>query len=97
MRKERRLMRAYNGRWILVTDGGRVLGWFDTESHSATVTEDALNRAATFSPQSGNIRQLLDSALSAPSKRAIVVNVEKKLVGSATIDHIVDLLKQTAR
>jgi osmoprotectant transport system ATP-binding protein len=86
-----------NGRWILVTDGGRVLGWFDTESRSATVTEDALNRAATFSPQSGNIRQLLDSALSAPSKRAIVVNVEKKLVGSATIDHIVDLLKQTAR
>ncbi|WP_233886377.1 ABC transporter ATP-binding protein [Paraburkholderia flagellata] len=81
-------------RWILVTDEGRALGWFDTQSGETNVNAASLNLGATFVPQPGTLRQLLDSALSAPSKRAVVVDGEKKPIGSVTIDRIVTALKQ---
>ncbi|ALL68256.1 L-proline glycine betaine ABC transport system permease protein ProV [Paraburkholderia caribensis MBA4] len=84
------------GRWILVTDAGRAVGWFDTESPQAIVNQAGLDLGATFVPQSGTLRQLLDSALSSPSKRAVVVDPETKPIGSVSIDYIVDVLKQTA-
>lgn len=84
------------GRWILVTEEGRVLGWFDTQSQETVVEPASLNLGATFAPHPGTLRQLLDSALSTPSRRAVVVDAEKKPIGSVTIDEIVNALKQVA-
>jgi osmoprotectant transport system ATP-binding protein len=83
-----------NDRWILVTEQGRASGWFDTQRPNSIVHPDSVNLGATFAPHPSTLRQLLDSALSAPSKRAVVVDAAKKPIGSITIDKIVDVLKR---
>jgi osmoprotectant transport system ATP-binding protein len=87
---------AATGRWILVTESGRALGWFDTESREQAITPTALNLGATFVAQSGTLRQLLDSALSSPGKRAVVVDAEQRPLGAVAIENAVGVLKQSA-
>ncbi|SQC92701.1 Uncharacterised protein [Cedecea neteri] len=52
---------------------------------------------ATFYPQSGTLRQMLDSALSSPCHRAVVIDDRAEVLGTLGLDHVLDACKSMAR
>ncbi|WP_409159766.1 ABC transporter ATP-binding protein [Pectobacterium sp. B2J-2] len=79
--------------WLLVTHNGKVCGWFDTRQQVAAIVPEAINLGATFCPQGGTLRQLLDSALSSPCHRAVVVDERLALVGTLSLEDVLDACK----
>ncbi|UAY93294.1 ATP-binding cassette domain-containing protein [Pectobacterium polaris] len=84
-------------RWLLVTQQGKAYGWFDTQQHIDVITPDNINLAATFYPQNGTLRQLLDSALSSPCHRAVVIDAQHIPMGVMTLDSVLDACKSMAQ
>lgn len=80
-------------RWLLVTQQGRACGWFDTHQQVTVIAPENVNLGATFSPQGGTLRQLLDSALSSPCHRAVVVDEQLAPLGSLALDNVLDACK----
>ncbi|WP_152048660.1 ABC transporter ATP-binding protein [Aureimonas psammosilenae] len=73
-------------RWVLVSDGaGRPFGWADLDAQSGPLREEDVNLSGTMAPRGGNLRHVLDAALSAPSGRGVVVDAEGGLLGTITL------------
>lgn len=82
------------GRWILVTDQHKALGWFDLQqTHLATITLETLNLGSTFAPIGGTLRQLTDAVLSSPCQRGIVVDDQQRLLGAMNFDNVLETLR----
>ncbi|EHD19990.1 MULTISPECIES: ABC transporter ATP-binding protein [Brenneria] len=82
-----------NGRWVLVVEEGRPLGWFDLNQPREVVGRQDLNLGSTFAPLSGSLRQLTDAVLSSPCQRGIVVDEQQKLLGSVNMESVLAALQ----
>jgi osmoprotectant transport system ATP-binding protein len=71
--------------WLLVVDAEQhPLGWVEPRRLGASVVASDLNLAGTVAPSGGTLRQVLDAALSAPSRRGVIVDEAGVLAGSVT-------------
>lgn len=74
---------ASGERWLLVVDdAGAPLGWVDPVRLSGTVGRTDLHRGGTVATVGGSLRAALDAALSAPSRRGVLVDDDGRLVGT---------------
>jgi osmoprotectant transport system ATP-binding protein len=82
------------GAWVLVVDGGRKpLGWAQPELVVGELKREHLNLSGTSATSAGTMRQLLDAALSSPSRRGVVVNGTGELIGTVTASDIVKAIE----
>ena len=87
-------VRRVGGDWVLVVDAeSRPLGWVEPERTDAPVSLDRLHRGGTVAALSGSSRALLDSALSSPSRRGVVVDHRGVLLGTVTLAQVAAALE----
>lgn len=81
-------------RWLLVVDeGGRPVGWTDkSTAGNARIGTDNINLSGTFAHAEGSLRELLNSALSSPSGRAVLVDDTGVLLGTVTDHDVIDAI-----
>jgi osmoprotectant transport system ATP-binding protein len=95
----RALTFAENG-WVLVVDAERrPQGWLAIDSTSrldGPVTPELLNLGGTLAPESGTLREALDSALSSPSGRGVVVTGDGRFAGTITAVQVLERIDQQA-
>jgi osmoprotectant transport system ATP-binding protein len=83
------------GDWLLVVDDERrPLGWVEIRRLNAPIAATDLNLAGTFAPRGGTLRQVLDAALSAPSRRGVIVDDEGAVAGSVTAAAVVAMIPE---
>ena len=86
-------------RWSLVLDGeGRPAGWLDhTELERAgghrRAESERLHRGGTVAEQGGSLRAALDAALSSPSSRGVIVDVDGKFLGTVSAREVLDRIE----
>jgi osmoprotectant transport system ATP-binding protein len=89
--------------WVLVVDENEApLGWLATagvpsSALTGEVTPDLLNLGGTIATEDGTLREALDSALSSPSGRGVVVDGDGRLLGTVTAAAVVELIEKHAR
>jgi osmoprotectant transport system ATP-binding protein len=82
------------GGWVLVVDEHKApLGWLaltgvSDDALSGQVTPDLLNLAGTVARRDGTLREVLDSALSSPSGRGVIVDSDGALLGTVTASDV---------
>lgn len=81
-------------RWLLITQNDKAIGWLDTQKAIDTITLESINLGSTFCPQHGTLRYLLDSALSSPCNRAVIINDSMEPLGSVHLDQVLGICKQ---
>ena len=54
-----------------------------------------MNLSGTLAPSDGTLRQLLDATLSAPSRRGVVVDHNRVLLGTVTLQEVASSLGDT--
>lgn len=84
-------------RWMLAVDAGhRPIGWVDVEGiEGDTVEKRHLNLSGTTTGPTGSMRDLLNSALSSPSSRGVVVGDAGQLRGTIRLADIVDAIQHS--
>ncbi|GAA3668526.1 ABC transporter ATP-binding protein [Microbacterium marinilacus] len=81
--------RATTDRWLIVADEhDRPRGWVQPAALSGTISEADLNLSGTSAPVDGSLRQMLDAALSAPSRRGCVIDADGRLVGTLRVHDV---------
>ncbi|MGG7510185.1 ABC transporter ATP-binding protein [Plantibacter sp. YIM 135249] len=81
--------------WLLVLDDdGRPVGWVEPRTLTGPVRSGDLNLSGTVAPTTGTMRQILDAALSTPSRRGVLVDDHGQLVGSVTAADVVSSLDE---
>jgi osmoprotectant transport system ATP-binding protein len=82
------------GAWVLVVDPlGKPLGWAQADLIRSELKREHLNLSGTSASSSGTMRQLLDAALSSPSRRGVVVNEHGELIGTVTATDVVKAIE----
>ncbi len=85
---------------MLVVDAERrPQGWLAIDSTSrldGSVTPDLLNLGGTLAPESGTLREALDSALSSPSGRGVVITEDGRFAGTITAVQVLERIDQQA-
>jgi osmoprotectant transport system ATP-binding protein len=93
--------RARDG-WVLVIDESNApVGWLAVdqvpdEALTGQVTPDLVNLGGTLAKQDGTLREALDSALSSPSGRGVVVDGDRRLLGTITAGEVLERIEQRA-
>jgi osmoprotectant transport system ATP-binding protein len=83
-----------SGAWVLVVDGSRKpLGWAQPERIAVEVRREDLNLSGTSASSAGTMRQLLDAALSSPSRRGVVVNSSGEMLGTVTATDVIKAIE----
>jgi osmoprotectant transport system ATP-binding protein len=77
--------------WLLVVENECPLGWYDVTQNKTTVDPEDINLGSTFAPKNGTLRQLMDSVLSSPCQRGIVVDEQQRFMGTANIEQVFSL------
>jgi osmoprotectant transport system ATP-binding protein len=92
-----------DGDWVLVVDdAGEPQGWLylARATEDDVVTAPMLNLGGTLAPAGGTLRQALDSALSSPSGRGVVVDGDGRVAGTVTaarvLEHVSEVLRPPA-
>jgi osmoprotectant transport system ATP-binding protein len=86
--------------WVLVTDDDeRPAGWLrlDTVADSdatRTVTPDLLNLGGTPAVENGTLREAMDAALSSPSGRGVVVDEDRRFLGTVTASQVLERIER---
>ncbi|MDF2917840.1 MAG: proline/glycine betaine transporter [Microbacterium sp.] len=81
--------------WLLVVDGERrPLGWVEPRRLNGPIAVSDLNLAGTVAPREGTLRQVLDAALSAPSRRGVIVDDAGAVAGSVTAAAVVAMIPE---
>jgi osmoprotectant transport system ATP-binding protein len=91
-----------DGDWVLVVDdAGAPQGWLDLalgrSPQDDVITPAMLNLGGTLAPAGGTLRQALDSALSSPSGRGVVVDDDGRVIGSVTATQVLEHVPETLR
>jgi osmoprotectant transport system ATP-binding protein len=90
-----------DGDWVLVVDdAGAPQGWLDLTAGSPredAITPPMLNLGGTLAPAGGTLRQALDSALSSPSGRGVVVDDDGRVLGSVTAPRVLEHVSEALR
>lgn len=80
---------AGSAAWLLVVDSDQhPLGWLEMAELAGTVQETDLRLGGTLAVDGGSLRAALDAALSAPSKRGVVVDDDGRLVGTVSAHQV---------
>jgi osmoprotectant transport system ATP-binding protein len=87
--------------WVLVVDGERrPQGWLaigdPPRSLVGPVTAELLNLGGTLATEAGSLREALDSALSSPSGRGVVVTPDGQFAGTVTAAEVMTRIEQQA-
>jgi osmoprotectant transport system ATP-binding protein len=86
--------------WVLVTDlEDRPQGWLRTDrltdtALTAPVTPQELNLGGTLAAENATLREALDSALSSPSGRGVIVDGSGRLLGTVTASEVLARIEQ---
>jgi osmoprotectant transport system ATP-binding protein len=86
--------------WVLVTDlEDRPQGWLRTDrltdtAPTASVTPQELNLGGTLAAENATLREALDSALSSPSGRGVIVDGSGRLLGTVTASEVLARIEQ---
>ena len=84
--------------WILVTDDSlRPLGWIQPERVTTTIQPEMLQRGGTVATVGGPLRNVLDAALSSPSRRGVIVDNQGALLGTIRADEVLVEIEERAR
>jgi osmoprotectant transport system ATP-binding protein len=76
--------------WLLVVDEHRrPVGWVEPHRVPGPVGGEHLHRGGTLAPVDGTVRQALDSALSSPSGRGVIVGTDGVLLGTVRASEVV--------
>jgi len=81
--------------WQLVVDAAGVpAGWLDitAEDPAGVVDPVRLRRSGTVAATTDSLRSLLDAALSSPSGRGVVVDEDRRVVGTVTGEVVLDAI-----
>ncbi len=83
------------GEWVLaVNDSLQPYGWVNTrQGADKKVAEKMLYRGGTLATQGGSLRAALDSCLSSPAGRGVVIDGDGTLLGSVQLDEVIQLIK----
>ncbi|MCB0912723.1 MAG: ABC transporter ATP-binding protein, partial [Propionibacteriaceae bacterium] len=74
---------ASGEQWLLVVDEAQApVGWVRPDRLTGPVGPDDLHRGGTVAPVGGSLRAALDAALSAVSRRGVLVDADGRLVGT---------------
>jgi len=69
--------------WVLVADEGRrPLGWIEPDRITAPIQPEMLARGGTVATVGGPLRNVLDAALSSPSRRGVIVDEQGAVLGT---------------
>jgi osmoprotectant transport system ATP-binding protein len=88
--------------WVLVVDNERhPQGWLaigdPLHRLDGQVTPELLNLGGTLASESGTLREALDSALSSPSGRGVVVTPDGRFAGTITASQVLARIEQQAQ
>ncbi len=84
--------------WLLVVDDDRhPLGWVEPERLTAPVDQATLHRGGTVAAASGPLRNVLDAALSAPSRRGVLVDDTGAFLGTVRAHQVLTAIERTER
>jgi len=86
---------AAGDQWVLVVDEARApLGWAEPDRLSGVIDRDHLHRGGTVARVGGSLRAALDAALSAPSRRGVLVDDEGSLVGTVRAQDVLSAIER---
>jgi osmoprotectant transport system ATP-binding protein len=86
---------AAGERWLLVVDdAGAPVGWVEPSRLAGTVERDDLHRGGTVAHVGGSLRESLDAALSAPSRRGVLVDEDGRLVGTVRAQDVLAAIQR---
>jgi osmoprotectant transport system ATP-binding protein len=86
---------AAGDQWVLVVDeAGAPLGWAEPKNLSGLIDRDHLHRGGTVARLGGSLRAALDAALSAPSRRGVLVDETGRLVGTVRAQDVLSAIER---
>ncbi|MCW2528393.1 MAG: transporter related protein [Pseudonocardiales bacterium] len=88
--------------WVLVVDNeNKPQGWLDVlslnERTSGEISPGMLNLGGTLATAHGTLREVLDTALSSPSGRGVIIDDDGTLRGSVTAAQVLSRIEQLNR
>jgi osmoprotectant transport system ATP-binding protein len=84
--------------WVLVTDDGRrPLGWIEPGRITDTIEPEMLQRGGTVATVGGPLRNVLDAALSSPSRRGVVVDGQGAVLGTIRAHEVLAEIEERDR
>ncbi|XVX20756.1 ABC transporter ATP-binding protein [Actinomycetota bacterium] len=84
--------------WLLVVDdAGMPQGWVEPERLTDPIETSTLALGGTLARQGGPLRNALDSALSSPSRRGVVVDDEGRFVGTVRAAEVLHQIESAER
>jgi len=84
--------------WVLVADAGRhPLGWIEAGRITAPIEPEMLARGGTVATAGGPLRNVLDAALSSPSRRGVIVDDQGALLGTIRAHKVLAEIEERAR
>jgi osmoprotectant transport system ATP-binding protein len=84
--------------WVLVTDDGRrPLGWIEPGRITDTIAPEMLQRGGTVATVGGPLRNVLDAALSSPSRRGVVVDGQGAVLGTIRAHEVLAEIEERDR
>jgi osmoprotectant transport system ATP-binding protein len=84
--------------WVLVVDADRrPLGWIEPHRIKVPITAEMLQRGGTVATAGGPLRNVLDAALSSPSRRGVMVDGDGVLVGTIRAHEVLAEIEERAR
>jgi osmoprotectant transport system ATP-binding protein len=84
--------------WILVTDDDRrPLGWIEPGRITDTIAPEMLQRGGTVATVGGPLRNVLDAALSSPSRRGVIVDDQGAVLGTIRAHEVLAEIEERDR
>jgi osmoprotectant transport system ATP-binding protein len=84
--------------WILVVDASRrPLGWVEPARITAPIEPEMLQRGGTVATAGGSLRNVLDAALSSPSRRGVIVDTKGTILGTIRAHKVLAEIEERAR
>jgi osmoprotectant transport system ATP-binding protein len=84
--------------WILVVDASRrPLGWIEPGRITTPIEPEMLQRGGTVATAGGPLRNVLDAALSSPSRRGVIVDDQGALLGTIRAHKVLAEIEERAR
>jgi osmoprotectant transport system ATP-binding protein len=84
--------------WILVADESRrPLGWIEPDRITSSIQPEMLHRGGTVATAGGPLRNVLDAALSSPSRRGVIVDDQGSILGTIRAHEVLAEIEERAR
>ncbi len=89
---------ATRDHWLLVVgDDDRPLGWVEPARLKGPLARATIDRGGTVAALHGPLRNVLDAALSSPSRRGVIVDEAGAFAGTVRAHEVLTVIEQTER